>query len=212
MLLFLLSILPCDSVRLQELRSDRDYAYNSDLLNDAPNLATENHINPEQSLFYQLIHWLANDGKVVSFIILAVVLLLITYFALRSIRHTPANPDDREEPEQDENIYEIDLDSALSDALARNDYSQAVRFTYLKTLRLLADADSISWQIGKTPVQYTREYVQPEFLTMTNVFLRVRYGKYNASADNYHHCHRLAETIEEQLRQQDGEAGEGGGQ
>lgn len=82
----------------------------------------------------------------------------------------------------EDNIYGIDFPSAISRALALGDYREAVRLTYLQTLRLLSDARLIDWQPAKTPSQYVREYGSGTFIRLTATFVRVRYGGYAATA------------------------------
>ena len=67
--------------------------------------------------------------------------------------------------------------------MAQKDYYKAVRIVYLRTLRWLSDGNKISWQLYKTPTQYTREYLSVEFERMTTAFIRVRYGNYQASEE-----------------------------
>ena len=83
---------------------------------------------------------------------------------------------------EEDNIYGIDFGQAIALAQAQANYREAVRLTYLHTLRTLTDAGRISWQPAKTPAQYTAEYMGEPFLRLTAVFVRVRYGGYAATA------------------------------
>jgi len=67
--------------------------------------------------------------------------------------------------------------------MAQKDYYRAVRIVYLRTLRRLSDSQRISWQLYKTPTEYTREFLSADFQRMTSVFMRVRYGNYPASEE-----------------------------
>lgn len=89
----------------------------------------------------------------------------------------------------EDTIYGIDFDSGISKAKTEGNYREAVRLIYLKTLRLLSDKSRIDWQPFKTPSQYTREYADTRFRTMTNHFLRVRYGDFAADGE-------LCDTVE----------------
>ena len=75
------------------------------------------------------------------------------------------------------------IDAVYAKAMAQKDYYKAVRIVYLRTLRWLSDGNKISWQLYKTPTQYTREYLSVEFERMTTAFMRVRYGNYQASEE-----------------------------
>ena len=58
-----------------------------------------------------------------------------------------------------------------------------VRLTYLKTLRALSDADLIHWIPSKTPLQYVAEYEDHHLRHATLVFVRVRYGGFEATEE-----------------------------
>lgn len=97
----------------------------------------------------------------------------------------------------DEDIYDIDFDERIIQAVRLNDWREATRLTHLKMLRWLADSGRIEWAIYKTPTQYTREEPSSEFRDMTNVFMRVRYGNFEATEHTYHHMQALAQAIVE---------------
>lgn len=87
------------------------------------------------------------------------------------------------ENDEEDNIYGVDFDAVYAKAMAQKDYYKAVRIVYLRTLRWLSDGNKISWQLYKTPTQYTREFLSVEFERMTTAFMRVRYGNYQASEE-----------------------------
>ena len=84
------------------------------------------------------------------------------------------------EVNEEDNIYEIDFDKDMEDAVKRSDYAALVRLVYLRTLRSLDEAQRIVWRIYKTPSQYDAEVGKPAFHQMTREFVKVRYGRYPA--------------------------------
>ncbi len=85
----------------------------------------------------------------------------------------------------EDTIYGVDFETAIQAALSAEDYREAVRLLYLQTLKQLSDDEYIDWQLYKTPTEYTYE-VKPEalrtpFRKLTNSFLRVRYGNFEAT-------------------------------
>lgn len=84
----------------------------------------------------------------------------------------------------DDNIYDIDFETEIAQARAAGNNDLLVRLFYLKSLRVLADAGRIDWISGKTPSQFEREAQLPALSRLTPLFVRVRYGKYAASADD----------------------------
>lgn len=85
----------------------------------------------------------------------------------------------------EDNIYGVDFDSEISKALDRGDYREAVRLCYLKTLRWLSDTGRIDWQPFKTPLQYSAEFSDSNFRSLTVLFQRVRYGGFAADRQTY---------------------------
>ena len=89
--------------------------------------------------------------------------------------------DERTYEEMEDTIYGIDFDTIISQALGREDYREAIRMVYLRTLKALSDSQQIDWQPFKTPSQYVREFDAAAFRTLTSHFLRVRYGNFEAT-------------------------------
>ena len=89
--------------------------------------------------------------------------------------------DERTYEEMEDTIYGIDFDAIISQALGREDYREAIRMVYLRTLKTLSDSQQIDWQPFKTPSQYVREFDAAAFRTLTSHFLRVRYGYFEAT-------------------------------
>ena len=80
----------------------------------------------------------------------------------------------------DDTIYGIDFEQQIEAALGRDDYRTALRMIYLQTLKWLDDNHHIHWQPQKTPSQYVREYRCAPFNTLTTLFIRIRYGGFEA--------------------------------
>ena len=89
--------------------------------------------------------------------------------------------DEQAYEEMEDTIYGIDFDAIISQALGREDYREAIRMIYLRTLKALSDSQQIDWQPFKTPSQYVREFDAAAFRTLTSHFLRVRYGYFEAT-------------------------------
>ena len=75
-------------------------------------------------------------------------------------------------------------------------YREAVRLLYLQTLKQLSDGKRIDWQLYKTPTQYIYEVRLPAFRQMTNHFLRVRYGNFEATETLFHAMRDLQKEVE----------------
>ena len=98
--------------------------------------------------------------------------------------------------EAEDTIYGIDFDAVISKALGREDYREAVRMVYLRTLKVLSDGQKIDWQPYKTPSQYVSEFsAVPAFRILTAHFLRVRYGNFPATRELYDEVENLGKEV-----------------
>ena len=95
---------------------------------------------------------------------------------------------------EEDTIYGVDFARGIADALSRSDYREAVRLLYLQTLKQLSDEKRIDWQLYKTPTQYVYEVRMPAF-RLTNHFLRVRYGNFEATEALFHVMQSLQEEV-----------------
>jgi hypothetical protein len=100
---------------------------------------------------------------------------------------------------EEETIYGVDFNSEINNAVSRNDYQLAVRLVYLQTLKYLSDYKYIDWQTYKTPTEYLyemkRKEVSEEFRHLTNRFLMVRYGNFEATESTYQTVRSLQQVI-----------------
>ena len=88
-----------------------------------------------------------------------------------------------------DNIHEIDFDKLIQQSADQHNYRLAVRFWYLKMLKIMSDARLIDWQISKTNYDYYYELKQQaqrnEFLSLTRTFENSWYGNHNLSIERY---------------------------
>jgi hypothetical protein len=81
-----------------------------------------------------------------------------------------------------ENIYAIDFNAEVDKAVSQQNYRLAVRLLYLRSLRQLADAGLIHWDINKTNTIYIDELTNAEqrlaFKLLTRQFEYVWYGEF----------------------------------
>ncbi|MCD8032665.1 MAG: DUF4129 domain-containing protein [Bacteroides sp.] len=86
-------------------------------------------------------------------------------------------------------IYGIDFEADIRQAASQGNYKEAVRLVYLQTLRNLSDRELIFWELYKTPTEYMYELkdegLRTPFRELTNRFLEVRYGNFQATRSTY---------------------------
>ena len=183
----LLDTLQCDTVLVRQLQQAPDYDYHREFIEQDYSLidrivrwleeifsTTFRHATGDETSLYWLI------GGIV--VVIAAGIYLFTHDVGIFRRDGKADLDYEVE---DEDIYGIDFDERIDQAVTQRDWREATRLTHLKTLRWLADNGRIEWALYKTPLQYTCEERSIEFREMTNDFLRVRYGNFEATEDTY---------------------------
>ena len=81
-----------------------------------------------------------------------------------------------------ENIYAIDFNAEIDKAVTQQNYRLAVRLLYLRSLKQLADAGLIHWDVNKTNTIYINELANAEqrlaFKLLTRQFEYVWYGEF----------------------------------
>lgn len=191
--------LVCDTAKIALWQSDPTYNYNREL------------ITPEINLF----EWISNQfggllrrifgtrfaeeySGLILICIAILILLLIVWLVYRKRPELFMRSSKNALPYtvEEDTIYGVDFPGGIADALSRQDYREAVRLLYLQTLKLLSDAERIDWQLYKTPTQYLNEVKLPAFRQLTNHFLRVRYGNFEATEELFGVMKALQEEIE----------------
>ncbi|MCD8080094.1 MAG: DUF4129 domain-containing protein [Bacteroides sp.] len=96
-------------------------------------------------------------------------------------------------------IYGVDFDADIQQAVSQSNYKEAVRLVYLQTLRNLSDRELIFWELYKTPTEYIYELkeegLRTLFRQLTNRFLEVRYGNFQATRSTYDQVFALRDRI-----------------
>ena len=179
-----------DSVKIAEYQADKRFDYNSQLG------------VPEMNLMETIFRWLtrmlnrffANDtaegiaqGLLIAFLIITVLFVIYFIYKKRPELFTREKKSLLPYEVEQENIYRIDFEKRLAEALAAGDFRTSIRMLYLQTLRFVADKQWIDWQIYKTPTEYIYELkpagLKTPFRDFTNRFLQVRYGNFRATRE-----------------------------
>lgn len=105
---------------------------------------------------------------------------------------------------ESENINEIDIEQLLNDALNAKEYRLAIRYNYLRILKLLSDQSKIKWEVYKTNYEYQYELKEEKyhdlFCKLTSYFELMWYGEFNVDFVKYYNeSVSLAENIKEEL-------------
>lgn len=159
---------------------------------------------PERNWWQELMEWLNEHlfewqtkfenwtPTEVAGLLLGLLLLCIALYWLWRNRYrwtgrfsAPVRPVDY--TISDDNIYGIDFDEALSQALRDENYAEALRIIYLRHLRRLSDAGKIEWKPQCTPDTYVYELPpgsdRDALRQLTGEYVRVRFGHYPATRE-----------------------------
>ena len=132
--------------------------------------------------------------------VLVVLFLVFLYWQLRPklfIRNEKG--DDLTYEVQEDTIYGVDFKGDIAKAVQAQDYRMAVRLVYLQTLWHLQNAELINWQPSKTPVEYMRQVNKSDFTAMSQHFIRVRYGNFEATQALFEEMLSLQLSVTQQL-------------
>ncbi|AQS93135.1 hypothetical protein BXQ17_03150 [Polaribacter sp. BM10] len=125
-------------------------------------------------------------GGIVIFIILKVVLgSKIGFF---NFKKNPKKTTEKLIYEEDD-INELDLNALLEKAIQTENYKLAIRYYFLKTLKLLATKKLINYHKDKTNSEYKFELkkgtIRNQFSYLTYVYSYVWYGDFAVSKDEF---------------------------
>ena len=192
--------LVCDTAQLARWQSDPAYNYNRELI--APEINLFEWINRQFGEFLREIfgsRFADEYSELILVCIAVVILLLIVWFVYKKRPELFMRSGKRTLPYtvEEDTIYGVDFPEGINEALSQGNYREAVRLLYLQALKQLSDAGRIEWQPYKTPTQYLCEVRLPAFRQLTNHFLQVRYGNFEATEELFREMRALQEEIEE---------------
>src|SRR5690606_18641938 len=121
--------------------------------------------------------------KISAYIIIVVLIaFLVRYIILNDI-HLIFRKKPKELVEVydlDKDIHEIDFDQLIEDAVSREQYRSAVRYHFLRLLKIMSEKQIIEWNPDKTNREYLLEISNPalkkEFDYLAYVYENIWYG------------------------------------
>ena len=101
---------------------------------------------------------------------------------------------------EEENIETQDLDYFTEKSIKEKRFSDAIRWQYLKTLKILHEKNYISYDLHKTVNEYVYEIkdvnLRKHFRNLSREFVYYRYGKGEADIENFYGFRAAAEIIQ----------------
>ncbi len=155
-------------------------------------------ISPEM---YQII-------KIVVYILLIIFAIFIlvkllvgdnasSFFSRKSKMVAPLNI-------QEEHIENVDLDSYIKNALKEENYRLAIRYMYLKSLKLLSLNNIIDWHFEKTNSDYYREIenldTKSQFKKVSYLYDNIWYGEFTLDKSGFENAEKDFERLNQNLK------------
>lgn len=190
--------LVCDTAQIALWQSNPAYAYNRELITPEINV-----LEWLAQGFHRLLrkffgsHFATEYSEIILVGIGIVLLLLLVWFLYKKRPELFMRTSKKglSYTTEEDTIYGVDFHGGIANALAGQNYREAIRLLYLQTLKRLSDEGKIDWQLYKTPTQYIYEVRTPVFRQLTNHFLRVRYGNFDASESLFNIMQELQQEI-----------------
>lgn len=135
------------------------------------------------------------SGSFIKYLLIAIVVAMVIFVIFKlmgldlKIFSGKSKAIDIPYDESMENIHEINFNEEIEKAIAKGNYRLAVRLLYLRSLKLLSDAELINWQPEKTNQAYIDELKdeerKKEFKLLTLQFDYIWYGDFPIEKESF---------------------------
>jgi hypothetical protein len=141
-------------------------------------------------------------GLLIIFAIFILVKLLVgdnasSFFSKKSKSVAPLNI-------QEQHIENVDLDSYIKNALKEENYRLAIRYMYLKSLKLLSLNNLIDWHFEKTNSDYYREIksesLKENFKKTSYLYDNIWYGEFALNKAGFENAQKDFERLNQNLK------------
>lgn len=153
--------------------------------------------------------WNSNVLRIVSFIILILIVLALSFVILRNIRLDSKVKKTTllvQEVDEVEDIENLEIESLMDQALKAKNYRMAIRLVYLDLLKALHSSNIIIWKKDKTNFDYLTEIRSEAFAPVvsdiTLSYEKVWYGERDASEAAYNAIQQQYHQVSSQIIRQ----------
>jgi hypothetical protein len=172
-----------DSV-VQKMQEDKDYAYANDMSywKKAPPRRRNSFDKLLTALTQSMMVKVILYAMLIAGILYAIyqVMVVNNFFIFSGGRRKKKGGE-----ESDNELSSENLDVKINEAVAGKNYRHAIRFMYLKTLKLLSDNNIITLHAKSTNQDYVRQMYKhdnlAQFRNLTRIYEYVWYGEFNPS-------------------------------
>ncbi|TDN82385.1 uncharacterized protein DUF4129 [Salegentibacter sp. 24] len=207
-----------DSKEIEKYKAEKAFDYLEKIEEDSWWTRLKRWVELKWNAFLQ---WLFGDYQTNSFwstvlsalpyVLLVLVLGLITWLF---IRLNPGNAVMAEPlmgkvnlKKEEDIVRSADISSLVNKAIEEENYRLAVRFLYLKSLRLLDQKEHISYRFQKTNQDYINEIykteIKDQFTKITRLYDFIWYGDFELSKGRFEKANREFTLMENNLKNAD---------
>ena len=170
-----------DSV-VDKMKNDRDFAYANDMSywQEAPPRKRNSFDRFMNAITQSTILKLILYSILIAGILYALYqVMVVNNFFIFSGRRKKKNAGE----ESDDELNSENIDDRINEAVRNKYYRQAIRYMYLKTLKLLSDDNIITLHAKSTNQDYIRQMYKhdslPQFRQLTRIYEYVWYGEFD---------------------------------
>ncbi|MDR0506910.1 MAG: hypothetical protein LBH32_08880 [Dysgonamonadaceae bacterium] len=187
-----------DSTVYEKFKKDRTYNYYRTKQDSFLKRLRDSFLHWLQKLNPDIDNKSFNTFMLIIGIALLIAIAVIVYFNRPSIFYFNRKNKLLFSIDEDD-IYGRDFNKFIKDAIDRGEYSEAIRWTYIKTLETLHRKKWISWETNKTVNEYVYEIKNVElrkiFKKLSESFVRYRYGNEKADEKRFLNFETQSEQI-----------------
>lgn len=162
--------------------------------------ATEglNYAEDEEEVaeFKPIKHSFGFNSSVLQIILFVALIIILVIAILYFLKNNYLGGDKKidqpltaDSEDTEKNLHETDIDLLLREAIQSKNFRNAVRYSYLKTIKELSNKNWIAWKQEKTNREYLVEMGSrnefPSFRDMTFLYEQVWYGEKNIGEEEF---------------------------
>ncbi len=191
-----------DQVEIERLNTSKSFDYSRDIP------PPKNYLIDFINGIARAIIWLFSN--IIGYVIVIGLVALLIWIILKNTTFGRSAPRDKKDIDpliqirSGEQLANEDFDALIQNALAVGDFRAAIRYSFLKALKVLQVAKQIDWQIEKTNYDYLwemPEQQQGDFRSVLRVYEYVWYGEFDASERAFNHLSAGVESIKKRANE-----------
>lgn len=189
-----------------KLKQDKIYDYSRNQIEDGYSIWDRIKAKIKQFLKEHFFSNITdNHVKIVLWIIVAIVVIIISLllFFFKPSLFFRNKKKKVSFSIEDENIHALNFEELIKNSLQSEEYTMAIRWEYLRLLKILHRKNLISWDPHKTVNEYVKEVkqmkIKEDFKKASHEFLYYRYGNFEASQKDWETFVILIQQIIKQI-------------